>query len=305
MANKNSFTKSLRLIFKDWLDLKIKIEVSRCLSFLDVLVTNGDKLSISVFRKKTFTGLLTNFLSYTAETYKIGLVKNQLFRAYHISNSWKNFHDELSRVYNILLKNSFPRFVIDRVVRNFIDKEVANNKKEDIIEHESPSECPEVRYFKLPYRGKVSEMLQNKLDKVSNSFCKNVKAKVAFLPCKVRQYFSPKDPMPKEYKSNVVYQFDCAGCNAMYIGETTVHFSTRIKEHLTKSTQPSAVYKHLGSHRGRPNKCRKVCSETSFKIIDEASTKYGLKLKEGMHIRWNNEPVLNKQVKFEKIQLSV
>ena len=100
-------------------------------------------------------------------------------------------------------------------------------------------------------------------------------------------------------------EFDCAGCNAMYIGETTVHFSTRIHQHFFKGTGPSAVYKHLGKHRGRPNKCRKACNESSFKIIDGANTKYALRLKEGMHIRWNNEPVLNKQVKFEKIQLSV
>ena len=287
----------------------MEIEVSNCLSFLDVLVTNCEKTSTSVFRKKTFTGLLTNYLSYTSETYKIGLIKNQLYRAYHISSSWKIFHDELNRIYNILLKNSFPRFVIDRVVRNFISHQVDDNRKVPNSEQqecsETPDNTPDVRYFKLPYRGKVSEMIQGKLDKISSSFCKSAKAKVAFLPCKIGQYFSPKDPMPKKYKSNVVYQFDCAGCNAMYIGETTVHFSTRIHQHFFKGTGPSAVYKHLGKHRGRPNKCRKACNESSFKIIDGANTKYALRLKEGMHIRWNNEPVLNKQVKFEKIQLSV
>ena len=111
--------------------------------------------------------------------------------------------------------------------------------------------------------------------------------------------------MPKKYKSNVVYQFVCAGCNAMYIGETTVHYSTRIHQHFNKGTGPSAVYKHLGKHTGSPSDCRKACDDSTFRIIDEASTKYALRLKEGMHIRWHNEPVLNKQVRFEKIQLSV
>ena len=48
-------------------------------------------------------------------------------------------------------------------------------------------------YSKLPYSGKVSELLQVKLDKVSSSFCKTAKAKIAFLPFKIGQCFSPKD----------------------------------------------------------------------------------------------------------------
>ena len=282
----------------------MEVEVSNCLAFLDVLVTNSDKKSTSVFRKLTFTGLLTNFFSYTGETYKIGLIKNQLYRAYHISSSWQIFHDELSRIYKILLKNSFPRFIIDRVVKNFIEKQVERGKV-PTKEQKECNDTPDVRYFKLPYRGKVSELLQAKLDKVSSSFCKTAKAKIAFLPFKIGQYFSPKDPVPKKYKSNVVYQFVCAGCNAMYIGETTVHYSTRIHQHFNKGTGPSAVYKHLGKHTGSPSDCRKACDDSTFRIIDEASTKYALRLKEGMHIRWHNEPVLNKQVRFEKIQLSV
>ena len=155
------------------------------------------------------------------------------------------------------------------------------------------------------YHGKVSELLQAKRDKVSSSFCKTAKAKIALLPFKIGQYFPLKDPVPKKYKANVVYHFVCAGCNAMYIGETTVHYSTRIHQHFNKGTGPSAVYKHLGKHTGSPSDCRKACDDSTFRIIDEASTKYALRLKEGMHIRWHNEPVLNKQVRFEKIQLSV
>ena len=135
------------------------------------------------------------------------------------------------------------------------------------------------------------------------TFAKLQKPRSFFCPLKLYSIFH--DPVPKKYKSNVVYQFVCAGCNAMYIGETTVHYSTRIHQHFNKGTGPSAVYKHLGKHTGSPSDCRKACDDSTFRIIDEASTKYALRLKEGMHIRWHNEPVLNKQVKFEKIQLSV
>jgi hypothetical protein len=42
------------------------------LPFLDILIDNSSNTCItSVFHKKTYTGLLTNFLSFTPFTYKI------------------------------------------------------------------------------------------------------------------------------------------------------------------------------------------------------------------------------------------
>ena len=58
-----------------------------CLSFLDVLIKNEETVTTSVYRKNTFTGLLTNFSSFTAESYKIGLANDLLLRAFRISSS--------------------------------------------------------------------------------------------------------------------------------------------------------------------------------------------------------------------------
>ena len=45
------------------------------LAFLDVLVSNNPpNLQTSVFRKQTFTGLLTNYFSFTSFFYKMGLI---------------------------------------------------------------------------------------------------------------------------------------------------------------------------------------------------------------------------------------
>ena len=43
----------------------------------------------------------------------------------------------------------------------------------------------------------------------------------------------------------------------------------------------------------------------NWAVINKASTTYAFCFKEGMHIRWHNEAVLNIQVRSEKIQLSV
>ena len=75
--------------------------------------------------------------------------------------------------------------------------------------------------------------------------------------------------------------------SACYIGETNRHFATRICEHLA-SNKHSHIFKHL---RGSEN-CCSLCSEDCSKILDSASTSVQLKIKEAMHILWE-QPSLN------------
>ena len=58
-------------------------EVDDKLSFLDVLIKKSDgKYITSIFHKKTYTGLLTNFLSFTSFKYKQSLNKNLVDRTF-------------------------------------------------------------------------------------------------------------------------------------------------------------------------------------------------------------------------------
>ena len=94
-------------------------------------------------------------------------------------------------------------------------------------------------------------------------------------------------------KSFVVYKFTCAGCNARYIGETTRHLTTRIKEHLV-SDKNSHIFKHINNS---PNPLSKAnASPDCFQIIDSDSSSFKLKIKEGFHINFE-KPELNVQVK--------
>ena len=274
-------------------------EVSQCLSFLDVLVDNSNGLKTSVFRKTTFTGLLTSFKSFTSQSYKFGLIRNLLFRAYAISTSWSIFHDELTRIFKILSKNSFPGYAIDKITAKFIEDKVTLSQSSS---EQNVQNKPEVRYYKLPYRGNFSETAQTKLNVIADKLCKNIRSKLVFTPCKIGSFFSNKDPLPSKWKSWVVYKFDCAGCNSRYIGETTIHFATRMDQHFRKKVGASAVYKHL--HGKNNEKCLKLSNVDSFDIIDQAKTRFSLKLKEALHIKWD-EPDLNKQVRHEVINIAV
>jgi len=61
-------------------------EENHKLPFLDVLVDNShpDFLATSVFRKKTYTGLLTNFFSFTPVSYKIVPIGQGLQNQQHL-----------------------------------------------------------------------------------------------------------------------------------------------------------------------------------------------------------------------------
>ena len=62
-------------------------QVNHKLPFLNVLIDNNDPNSslTNVYRKKTLTGLLTNYFSFTSYSHKVGLIKTLFDRAYKIN----------------------------------------------------------------------------------------------------------------------------------------------------------------------------------------------------------------------------
>ena len=130
-------------------------------------------------------------------------------------------------------------------------------------------------------------------------YCESLNIKIALTSFKVTNMFNVKEPIPKSPKFFVVYKFVCPGCNACYIGETTRHLSTRIKEHL-ETDKKSNIFAHLVNNET----CKALSTENCFEIIDSASTPFKLKLKEAMHIIWK-KPSLNKQQKHVSISITV
>ena len=154
-------------------------------------------------------------------------------------------------------------------------------------------------YFKLPYIGRFSGIAQHMVRTLVNQFCKPVDIKLVFSTFKIKNLFNVKDPLPDRLRTRVVYKFSCASFNACYIGETSRHFATRVREHLS-SDRSSHVFKHLQSSES----CRISCSADCFTVLDSATTKFQVKLKESMYIKWE-KPDLNQQVKHINLTLSL
>ena len=100
-------------------------------------------------------------------------------------------------------------------------------------------------------------------------------------------------------KSHVVYRFDCGACNDSYVGYTTRHYTTRIREHLF-TDKKSHVYKHLHNNQ----LCQRSSNESNFSLIDAANTEYQLRIREAIHINWI-KPVINKQKFSYKLTLNI
>ena len=64
---------------------------------------------------------------------------------------------------------------------------------------------------------------------------------------------------------------------------------------LNKLFYPILSYPHVHKHLQNSDKGRNLCTEKNIVMLDSASTVFQLKIKEALHIQWQ-QPSLNKQV---------
>ena len=88
-------------------------EIDHVLPFLDALIDTTHRGSVvtSTFRKKTFTGLLTNYLSFASLSYKIGLIRTLIDRVFKINNTWLGFHKDIVKLFFHFAQEFFSLFI--------------------------------------------------------------------------------------------------------------------------------------------------------------------------------------------------
>ena len=98
--------------------------------FLDVLIGNSQSIfKTSTYHKCTYSGLLLNYTSFTSRFYKTDLMKCLIDRAYKVNNSWPAFHDDVSKVKDVLKRNYYPPFILDKIIKAYRKKINYNNNK--------------------------------------------------------------------------------------------------------------------------------------------------------------------------------
>ena len=159
--------------------------------------------------------------------------------------------------------NLYPEHVLNMLLHRYVTKAVEGNdtrpstgvEQQELARH----------YFKIPYIRHFSGVAQQHVRKLINRLCKLIEVKFAFSTFKIKNFCNMKDPFPDRPRARFVYKFSCASCNACYVGETSLHFSTRVHEHLS-SDRSSHVCRHL---QGLAS-CRTSCDLDCFKILDSA-----------------------------------
>ena len=217
-------------------------QINHPIAFLDVFTSsiNNQILTLQTYHKSTYTGLLLNFKSFTSCSYKTSLIKCLIDKSFKICNNWNSFHNDIENIKSNLIKNAYPPFLINKIIKKYLDYKFSSNQNQ-------LKDTLDIHYFKLPHIGDLSHHIKNKLSKLCKEFCKeNFNIKLVFNSLKIKSYFSYKDPIPDYLKSFLVYKFTCASYSSSYIGETCLHFKTRIEEHIKKDNK-FHIFKHLHS----------------------------------------------------------
>ena len=267
----------------------IEPEINHTLPFLDssISLVNGSFIS-GVYRKKTFTGLGTNYFSNTYHPFKLNAVRTLIHRAYHLSSSFFIFHSELQFLSNFFSSNGYPLQLFERLTSQFLNK--VNSPKPTVLT------VPKLPFFfSAPYyNDQSSSQIQSLVSSLSTFY-----PQVQFYPSlsnpfTIGSFFNFKDRLPSELMSGVVYKFSCGGCNASYIGCTRQRFKARVCQHIGRSDRTNAILSSpsYSEPRNHSTTCNGEITSSNFSILDSSSS--NLFTLESLYIK-QQRPSLNNQ----------
>lgn len=269
-------------------------ESNNCIPFIGMTITHSDLdnnlhgFQTSVYRKPTSTSLFTNYGSFTPLAYRLSVFKCLVYRAFRLCSSWSLFHSEISSIRSMLLRNAFPSWILDRIIKLSVSSFVKPNVRY------GPNK--ERVYIGLPYLGNVTDRLRRSIKQINKHFMPQKEIIVYFKPGRrICNFFRIKDKTPFELRSHVVYQYTCSGCHSSYIGQTSRHLRQRIAEHagvshITGNIMKSQIHSSIREH------CKhcigSTCASSEFKILTRGSSELELLVKESLLIK-NSRPPLN------------
>ena len=217
-------------------------DLSGSFPFLDINIgKENQKFTTNTFYKSTHTGVYTNWFSYTPRKYKINLIKTLVYRAWNICSDTARFNNDVDIIKTNLLKNQFPKTLLNTIVKNFVEK---MNTVEPEQEKPPSVEKKEVMLV-LPYYGTLSESFDKSLKSLVEKAYNQVKLRVVFRTTyRLANLFNVKDVIPKSLVANVVYGVYCTDCPEYYVGKTKRHLKKRFDEHRD-IRKPTAVSNHI------------------------------------------------------------
>merc|ERR1711867_386061 len=221
------------------LTFTIEREQEQQLPVLDMKILHNHAtgaLSSTWYNKPTDTGLIMNYHALAPKRYKRSVVTGFVYRIYRACSTLPNFHQSLEKAKQILEQNQYPPTFYDPLIRQTL---------QDILgEKEQPQEkqTPETtnitkKFIKVQYRGKSTEDYARALHKI------NAPCTIVMTLRKLKTTLPSLTPtIEKGLKSGIGYEIQCPHCTASYVGQTSRHLQTRLKEHILR---PGPMKTHL------------------------------------------------------------
>ena len=136
-------------------------QINHSIAFLDVFISgiHNQNLTLQIYHKWAYAGLLLNFKSSASFSYKISLIRYLIDRSFKICYNWNSFHNDIENIKSNLVRNPYPPFLINNVTQKYLDYTFSSNQNQ--LKGKS-----DVHYFKLPYIDNLSHHIKNKLTKL-------------------------------------------------------------------------------------------------------------------------------------------
>ena len=211
--------------------------------FLDLQINTSD---ITIYRKPTHTGQYTHFSSFTPWSHKTAWIRALVNRAYQICSNQYLLQSELKNIQTFMSWNGFARNLTKKLINAFTPHHDNNNTEHSgTTETATPANIPKI-WLRLPFIGKYGNTLtkrfKNKIRRLLKGPCKFI---LHWKTTQSSYFLSCKDKTPNEYRSSIVYQFSCPGCQSPYIGKTERCLYTRLKENSAHDSLE--IYAHINS----------------------------------------------------------
>ncbi|CAF3224949.1 unnamed protein product [Rotaria socialis] len=212
----------------------ILIEGGDKLEFLDVLITRSaeyQSFETTIYRKPTYTGLLTNYHSYVPMQYKKGGIITMVNRTLIICSTYASLATEFNEIRRIGLMNGYASSFIDTIIGIKLSQYRKNNN--DVIQSpQTGSDVKKRMYVEIPFIEDATKEFRNKI----THLCKKLRPDldIQFFtkpPPAVQMLYQSKGPIDKKMKSDVVYSIKCTKCHYSYIGKTERQCVKRLHEH--------------------------------------------------------------------------
>ncbi|BHF66637.1 hypothetical protein SprV_0200965900 [Sparganum proliferum] len=209
------------------------VEENNQLAFLDVLVCRKDYggLKSKVFRKATNTTQILNFNNNHPIIRKRSCVMALYRRVETHCSKMEDKVAESQYLRQVLRANGYPRNLVNLCIRKG---------------HQRPNPTVTKCWRALPYVKNVSEAVSRLLTPLGVGVAHRPEATIR------HQVMRPKDPLPRQETSGVVYRNCCSCEQSNYVGKTGRLLRTRIAEHAAAPVRRGDASSQVAAHSTGP-----------------------------------------------------